>query len=178
MRAVAAALCVAACWTGPAQEAAPPAIMPAAPAHRFSIKLRRTACLGGCPTYTILIHGDGRIEWRGQDHVAAAGQRERRVAPRAIDQLARTVERVRFFELDEYGFLPPKTSCTTVGTTTSCSVDAKWSICSDTSHSIITVMRDGETHEVDVAHCGGRYDADDLEDEILRVSHVDEWIGS
>ena len=178
MRAAVAAIWLGACWTGPAQQTAPPAVAEPRPAHKLTVKLQRTPCFGRCPTYTLLVHGDGRIEWDGAEHVAAVGHRERRLAPRAIDQLNHAIERARFFERDDFGQLPIAPNCTTNGTTRSCSFEMSASICSDTSHSIITVMRDGDAHKIDNAHCGGRDVIDELEDEILRVARVDDWIGS
>jgi len=171
------AVALSACWTGTPPPEQPVSAPAPREAPKLTIKLRRTACLGTCPTFLVVVHGDGRIEWDGRENVAAIGFRKRHVQTRAIDQLDRMLAKVQFFERNESGELPMPPDCTTVGTTKSCSFESSFTICSDTSRSIITVARDGATHTVTNDHCGERTPLDDLEDLIDHVAQLDEWIG-
>ncbi len=69
----------------------------------FSIQLSRSGCYGSCPSYSVIVHGDGKIEFHGKSFVAIPGDHEGRIAP---DAAARLLERFRaagFFELkDKY----------------------------------------------------------------------------
>lgn len=179
-RVVLVAALASGCWTG----AEAPAIEPgsvARPARdeaplRLRIALERTACLGACPTYSVAIAGDGRVEWIGKDNVAAPGRRQGRVTRAELEELSRRLDRAQFFERNEYGELPVKPECTTVNGTTSCSFSASLAVCSDTSHAIVTASRELRTHTVDNDHCIERAELDALEGYIDRIANTDAWI--
>jgi hypothetical protein len=69
----------------------------------FSVQLSRSGCYGTCPSYSVMVHGDGKIEFHGKSFVAVPGDHEARIDP---DAAARLLERFRaadFFELkDKY----------------------------------------------------------------------------
>jgi hypothetical protein len=177
---LAAALLFGACWTGtdgvPVES--PPAAK-AAPGEplKLRVKLERTGCFGNCPAYSVLIDGSGKIEWIGHANVTAMGRREGHVSRFELDELSRRVDRARFFERDEYGELVRKPECQTVGSSTTCSFSAAVSICSDTSHAIISVVRGIRRHRIDNDHCNERPELDALEEYIDRIANTEEWIG-
>lgn len=181
-RVVLVAALAGACWTGSEHPVAPSAVSNRASEPReplrLRVKLERTPCLGTCPAYTVVLSGDGRVEWIGHSNVAAIGRRQGRVTRSELEELSRRIDRARFFERNEYGELPAKPECVTSGTTTSCTFSASVSICTDTSHSIITVNRDRRIHTVDNDHCTERRELDALEDFIDRIAATDAWIGS
>jgi hypothetical protein len=182
MRLASVALVLAACWTGSAPQPAPitgsaPPEPTSAPAMRFRVKLERTPCLGMCPVFTIVIHGNGHVEWTGLENVAAIGHVDgkRLVARAELEKLARQVEDAKFFERDENGDLPAGPVCTTSGGTTTCSYSAHF--CSDTSHTKLTVTRGVQTHSIDNDHCDPKPGIDDLEDAIERLAGAAELVG-
>jgi len=63
------------------------------------IQLRRTGCYGPCPIYSVHLHGDGHIEYRGERYVGVSGIRNFRVEPSAILDLAK-----QFFERGFFNF--------------------------------------------------------------------------
>lgn len=168
----------AACWTGSSPPAEPVASEPAAaPASRFTITLERTACLGNCPVYRVTIRRDGRVEWHGEQGVAAVGERHGNVSPERLADLDRALAEVRFFERDGRGELEQSAvQCVKTGTTTTCSMHSRISICSDTARAIITVKRDGATHAVHNSHCDPS-PLDALELLIDDVAGTRAWIG-
>jgi hypothetical protein len=169
------------CWTGtdtPVVEPTPVTKASAREPLRLRVKLERTQCLEGCPAYTVAISGDGRVEWIGHSNVVATGRRQGRVTRAELEELTRRLERARFFERNEYGELPRKEECTTAGNTTTCTFSASVSICTDTSHAIITASRGLRTHTVDNDHCSERPELEPLEDYIDRIANTDAWIGS
>src|SRR5215813_9145528 len=105
MRAAFAAVVVAACWTGPEQPAgetiANSEPRAAQPPLALDIKLERTECFGRCPAYVVEIHGDGSVVWTGCHYVAAIGTQRGRIDRRRLVELARAIDSVRFFELDD-----------------------------------------------------------------------------
>jgi TonB family protein len=63
------------------------------------IQLRRTGCYGPCPIYSVHLHGDGHIEYRGERYVGVSGIRNFRVEPSAILDLAKKFFERGFFNL-------------------------------------------------------------------------------
>lgn len=195
---LAAALCLGACWTGsdgvavePTTTAKPAAAEPI----KLRVKLERTGCFGTCPAYSVAIEsagfagarsnadalrseidGAGRVEWIGHANVATMGRAEGRVSRFEVDELARRIDKARFFERDEYGELPQKPECQTQGSMTTCSFGTSVTICSDTSHSIVTVARGIRRHRVDNDHCNDRPELESLEEYIDRIANTEQWI--
>lgn len=63
------------------------------------IQLRRTACRGSCPAYTIHLFRNGRVEYHGDLHVSVLGARSYRIEPSAFTELAK-----RFYEKGFFNF--------------------------------------------------------------------------
>lgn len=177
MRGAVLAALLAGCWTGPD---APPPAAPAPPARHHAnleITLERTACMGMCPVYKVVIRPSGDVEWTGVANVAEIGVRHGHVSPARLDELARALARVQFDARGEDGGLPPpQPVCTTVGNVGNCSVSYSFVGCSDTPHAIITVRRGGAMHRVDDAHCDAS-PLDALEQRIDEIAHTAAWIG-
>jgi hypothetical protein len=177
MRAVvfACGMLSAACWraSSPAQ---PTSRTDPQPPSRFSITLERTPCFGRCPTFLVRLDSDGRVLWRGIENVAVVGERTRTVAPRRTTAILDTLARIRFFERDTLGDLPAQMICTTRGNTKSCDFFASTVICGDTSHAILTVMREGKRHRIDHARCT-ESPLDDLAAQVEDIAGIADWIG-
>ena len=137
---------VCACWTGPdPAETLPPPVTRRPP--DLVVTMERTACFGNCPVYTVEIRGDGAVLVKNEDTVT-----RRHTTRSKVRQLARAIESAHFFELDDQGHPPAQAQCVTSGNTTTCSIRS-FTLCTDTSHAIITVKRGDRTHTVDDAHC-------------------------
>lgn len=68
-----------------------------------SVTLERTACYGRCPVYTIVIHGDGRVLYEGQEHVTLQGHAEGMLSRDQIAELGRAIDSADYFSLrDSY----------------------------------------------------------------------------
>jgi hypothetical protein len=137
---------ICACWTGPD----PAETLPAPPVRRppdLVVTMERTTCLGDCPAYTVEIRGDGTILVKSDDSITRG-----RTTRSRVHQLARAIDAAHFFELDGSGHPPAQAQCVTTGNTTTCSIHS-FTLCSDTSHAIITIKRGTRMHTVDDAHC-------------------------
>jgi len=168
------ALVVAACWTGADAPITAPVAKPSPPAPvDLRISLERTACFGRCATYNVTIYGDGSVHWHGIANVRELGERKATIPRARLDALAAAVDRSRFFELDERGQPSIEESCTRVGNTTSCNF-TNVRVCSDTSHAIVVVRRNGRVHRIDDDHCESTPLAR-LEDMIDHVGGVERW---
>lgn len=66
-----------------------------------TIQLERTACYGTCPTYSITIHGDGRVEYNGKNRVKEVGPREARIEQDQTRALIAVFTRTKFWDLAE-----------------------------------------------------------------------------
>ena len=176
---LAGALWFGACWTGADTPVAEPETqrpVSVGEPMKLRVKLERTVCFGTCPAYTLLIDGWGRVEWTGHSHVAAVGKRYGKVTRRELDELSRRLDRARFFERDQFGGFPETFECVKTGTATSCSFGTSVTICSDTSHTIFTVTRDGESHKIDNDHCKDTPELDALEAYIDKIARTASWI--
>jgi hypothetical protein len=75
-----------------------------APPNGITITLDRQGCLGKCPSYKLIIHGDGSILYEGGQYVHATGIRKKRIDPTAVQQMVQKFLDVDFFNLpDSYG---------------------------------------------------------------------------
>jgi hypothetical protein len=69
----------------------------------FSIQLSRSECYGSCPSYSVVVHGDGKIEFHGKAHVAILGDHQARIKPEVAARLLERFRLANFFELkDKY----------------------------------------------------------------------------
>ena len=69
----------------------------------LTISLERSPCYGTCPAYGLKIHGDGKIEYNGKQHVKVIGSREGRIDPAAVKALAAEFAKADFLSTsDEY----------------------------------------------------------------------------
>jgi Domain of unknown function (DUF6438) len=170
---------VAACWTGTVREPTPEPVAPKPREHGtvdLEVKLRRTACLGMCPVFEVTIQHDGRLRYVGRQNVAETGERTRRLTRSQMIELSRAVDHAHFFELDDTGHEAQQQGCTTIGGTTRCSFRS-FSVCSDTSHTVITVSRPKQniSHTIDDAHCSDDGSAVTLEQKIEELAAP--WVG-
>ena len=53
-----------------------------------SITLERQPCFGFCPVYTLTIHGDGHVTFRGFRFVEVTGEQTSEIDPAAVQALA------------------------------------------------------------------------------------------
>ena len=83
----------------------PPMDMAAAddplPAAKRSLvaSLRRTACFGNCPVFSVEIWSDGQVRWQGERHMARVGAYSARVSAAWIAGLLQAGDRAGYFEL-------------------------------------------------------------------------------
>jgi len=84
---------ISGCPTRPVGGPAPPEV------GTVEIQLRRTACYGPCPAYSVHLFGDGRVEYHGDLHVSVLGARSYRIEPLAVTELAK-----RFYEKGFFNF--------------------------------------------------------------------------
>ena len=178
---------IVACWTGPAHPVEPllaqegsaePAPPPPEPPVDLDITMERTACFGRCPEYAVEIDHDGTVVWHGIANVAMLGTARSRITQAQLRRLAREVDAVRFFELDDSGHVPARPTCVqSGGGSMSCTFSGRVVGCTDTSHAVITVRRGGKAHTVEDAHCEGRTRLTGLEEMVDRMVGAKERIG-
>ena len=169
-------VCVAACWTGDVPEPAQPAPAPASkPRVTYAVKMTRTPCFGHCPAYTVEIDRDGNVKWTGKLYVKDVGERSAKIPLSDVRRLARAIDKLHYFSLDESGNEKHDDCTREPDGTMTCS--AFVSFCSDTSHAVITATRGGQDHTVDDAHCTDNPRLSELEQLIDTVAGTREWIG-
>jgi hypothetical protein len=67
----------------------------------FSIQLSRSGCYGTCPSYSVVIHGDGKLDFHGGGYVAIPGDHQARIEPEAAARLLERFRAADFFELKD-----------------------------------------------------------------------------
>ena len=77
----------------------------------LTIRLERTQCFGSCPAYAVAIHGDGRIEYVGKEHVRVKESKSGRVDPGTIKALALQFAQAKFLSLPEDDYSEAKCQC-------------------------------------------------------------------
>ena len=142
----------------------------------LAIKLRRTECFGMCPVFDVSVDHDGTVHYLGRANVAVKGPRTRRVTRAQMQELALLVEHEHFFELDHSGHVASDNNCRSIGGSTTCTFQS-FTVCSDTSHTLLTVSRPrrGGEHTIDDAHCNDDGAAEQLEQRVEDL--VAPWIG-
>ena len=69
----------------------------------FSVQLSRSGCYGTCPSYSVIVHGYGKVDFHGKSFVAIPGDHEARIEPEAAARLLERFRTADFFGLkDEY----------------------------------------------------------------------------
>lgn len=70
------------------------------PNGQFTATIERTACLGGCPVATTVIHSDGRIEFRGDKNVVVSGEHSWSIDEAKIASVRAAILNASFFDLE------------------------------------------------------------------------------
>jgi hypothetical protein len=65
------------------------------------ITLRRTACFGTCPIYSLEILQDGRVHYNGKGFVAVVGRQDAQISPAAVQALIESFLRIDYFDLKD-----------------------------------------------------------------------------
>ena len=145
MKRLALAMVLAAC--GPKRPPGPASTAPVV------VQMKRDACLGACPVYTVTIYADGVVQFDGKYYVAAKGRHTHTVTQKAIDDLRAQFARYRFASWGNFNEID----------------------CYDMPGATITF----EGHTVD--HAYGDKDAPEeltwLESDIDFAAEVQEWVG-
>ncbi|MEK7950092.1 DUF6438 domain-containing protein [Luteolibacter sp. Y139] len=66
------------------------------PTYYQSISLERTACYGTCPVYTVILHRDGRAEYKPRAHLAQQGDFEGEINSYEFERLSYLLEKNGF----------------------------------------------------------------------------------
>jgi len=127
----------------------------------ISVTLKRTACYGFCPVYSVAIHGNGVVEYFGELNVDVPGAQTSRIPPEKVTNLLRDFDQIRFFDLKEKYF----------------------EACTDMPTAIISISVDGRSKEVsnyyggcERAKTGPQVDLAKLAEEIDNAAGTGRWI--
>lgn len=67
------------------------------------IKLKRTACFGSCPDYSVEVRGDGEVTFQGRSHVLIPGDHRGKISKQSLQELFETFRQANYFSIrDEY----------------------------------------------------------------------------
>ena len=128
----------------------------------FAIKLERTSCFGPCPVYSVTIDGKGNVTYEGKKFVRVPGRQSDQIPVSRVAELAATVERIRFFDLnDEYRVIRNADGTTTMVT--------------DLPTTFVTVTRGGQTKSIE-DYVGAPESLKELEKQIDETARTKRWI--
>ncbi len=65
------------------------------------VTMRRTACFGHCPVYTVTIYGSGRVEFRGENYVARKGVFLDSIPQEDVNRLVHALHSKGFFSMQD-----------------------------------------------------------------------------
>ena len=69
------------------------------PLKNIIIRLKRGTCLGPCPVYELIIHGNGEVIYNGKYFVKEVGIRKDKISQTQILRLFKYAVEIGFFEL-------------------------------------------------------------------------------
>ena len=69
-----------------------------------SIEMSRGPCYGSCPSYSLTLHGDGFVEYRGTRFVRVKETRTARISTEQLMQVLRDLDRMDFFAVEDRAF--------------------------------------------------------------------------
>lgn len=69
------------------------------PLKNLTIRLKRSGCLGPCPVYELIIHGNGEVIYNGEYFVKEIGIRKDKISQSQIFTLFKYAIKIGFFEL-------------------------------------------------------------------------------
>jgi hypothetical protein len=126
-----------------------------------SVQLKRTACYGTCPVYTVAIHGSGLVEYLGELNVDIPGPQTARIPVQRVKNLLTNLEEIHFFDLK----------------------DKYFEGCTDLPTAIISIFVDGKTKEVsnyfgacERATSGPQVDLARLAEQIDAAAGTGRWV--
>jgi hypothetical protein len=126
------------------------------------IRLERTGCYGSCPAYKIIINGDGRVRYVGENNVKLKGEQQANIATADVKQILSEFDKANYFAIDQYS----EKNC-------SCR------FCTDMPTAITEIQVKGISHRVE--HYYGCTCAPkplwELEQAIDRIARTEQWTG-
>jgi hypothetical protein len=128
----------------------------------ITVRFERIGCYGTCPAYAVTIHGDGRVEYTGKNHVKDKGTQEGRIEAATIKTLVSKFAVTKFLSLpEEYSEAQCQRFCTDMAT------------------AITELEVSGTTHRVKHYYgCGSAPKAlFDLESAIDELANTKQWTG-
>ncbi len=127
-----------------------------------TVRLERSRCYGTCPAYTVMIHGDGRVEYVGKNYVKTTGSQESQIQPEKIRSLLSEFENAKFLSLEDYS----RPNC-------------KGRVCTDMPTVIVELTVKGVKHVVNHYYgCGSAPKSlFDLETAIEKTVNTEQWTG-
>jgi serpin B len=69
--------------------------------NNITIKLERIACFGFCPIYSILIHGNGTVNYEGIRFVETNGTKTYKIPIDHVKELVTLIDEINYFSLDD-----------------------------------------------------------------------------
>ena len=128
-----------------------------------AISLERTSCYGTCPSYKVIAYRDGRIQYEGKDYVTIKGKRISAISPGHFAKLAKKVEEIGFFRLNnEYSSIT--------------NPDGSMTVVTDQPTYITTVTRGTVTKKVE-NYYGGPKRLHEFEQLIDEITNSAQWTG-
>jgi len=129
--------------------------------NSVSVTLKRTACEGTCPVYTVSIHGSGQVEYLGEWQVDVPGLQTGSIPPEKVKELLEDFEQIHFYGLQNKYFED----------------------CTDLPTAIISISVDGKAKEVSNyyggcqrAKSGPQVDLATLADRIDNAAGAKRWV--
>lgn len=133
--------------------------LPTPPRHSVNpavIELARGPCFGGCPVYTLTIHSDGNVEYKGQTTRGSWERQAGKITPSEFAQLVSILNRVGMSNLEDRAF--------------------RW--CFDTPSVSVTVVAEGYTKQVSSdSYCTGAKNSPQASF-VEATAEIDKIIGS
>jgi hypothetical protein len=80
-----------------------------------TLEFSRSGCLGTCPAYRVVVHGDGTVEFNGDGYTTVKGPAKGKLSPEQMADLVAAINAVKFFALRD-SFQTESDGCPSVWT--------------------------------------------------------------
>lgn len=128
----------------------------------FVITLSRTSCFGPCPIYSVSIDAKGTVKYEGKKFVRVTGVQSDQIPVSRVAELLATVDRIRFFELDDRYLVIRNAD----GTST---------MVTDSPTTFVTVTRGGRTKSIE-DYVGAPESLKQFEKQIDEAARTKRWV--
>jgi len=149
---------------------------PAKTGPKLELSMQMTPCMGRCPIYTLWIHDDNSVTYKGEKNVEVGGEQKTTITDAQRAKLLAKIDQIDYWAFDALGAKREPEKCEDVpGGGQKCTGGGTAIGCSDTPHAVFEITVGDKFNKVTNLHCSENA-LDGLEAVVVEVTGVDKWV--